>query len=90
MQNFPDQGLNPYSLDAQSLHHWTTIEIQYLKILKPKDFPDGPVAKDPCSQGRGSTPGQGLRSLMLQPSLHATTKKIPCAATKTQCSQMNQ
>ena len=43
---------------------------------KPLDFPDGPVAKTPCSQcrGPGLIPGQGTRSHMLQ-------LKIPHAAT---------
>ena len=57
------------------------------------DFSGSPVTKIPCSQCRagagvggvgvlGLTPGQGTRS-------HMPQTKIPYAATKTQCSQIN-
>ena len=54
--------------------------ITHMKSKSLRDFPGGPVAKTLSSQCRG--PGQGTGSHMLQ-------IKISCAATKTQCSQIN-
>lgn len=48
------------------------------KRTRFRDFPGGPVAETPRSQGRGpgSTPNQRTRSYMLQPRvhMHATAK----------------
>ena len=53
------------------------------------DFPGGPVAKTPCPlcRGQGLIPGQGTRSHMLKLRAHKPQLKIPCATTKTLCSQ---
>ena len=40
--------------------------------------------------GQGSIPDQGTRSQMLQLRIHVPQLKIPHAATKTQCNQINE
>ena len=55
------------------------------KKLHVRDFPGGPMAKtlrSQCVGGSGSDPGQGTRFRMPQ-------LKIPYAAPKTWCSQVN-
>ena len=58
---------------------------------KHQDFPGGPVTKTPCSQhrGLGVIPRQGTRFHMPQPRVCMPQLKIPHAATKPWCSQIN-
>ena len=59
-------------------------QIQCKEYRRRWDFPDGPVAKTPCSQcrGPGSIPGQGTRSHMPQLRVCMPQLKSPHAATK--------
>ena len=70
-----------------SLHFEQSIYLFWkhpFKRIGSWDFPEGPEVKTPCSQCREPRfiPGQGMRSCTSQ-------LKIPCAAMKTWCSQIN-
>ena len=59
-----------YNIMLVSLSQHSDLVIYYSRLLKilSLDFTGGPVAKDCATSagGRGSTPGQGPRSHMLQ------------------------
>ena len=45
----PGTYLAPPALEAQSLNHWTTREVPKLVFKLWRDFPGGPVVKNPPS-----------------------------------------
>ena len=69
---------------GSSRWHWYCLR----KRERLWDFPGGPVATTPRSQGKGLIPGQGARAHVEQLRVHMPWLKILHVATKTQCWQM--
>ena len=67
----------------------TTEQLEHVQTTL-RDFPGGPLVKNPCSSAEDadSIPHQGTKILHATGQLSLNTEmKILCATTKTQCSQ---